>query len=878
MDQDRPITPNATTPETMGALRATPPLNTPVVTPAASNNTATSTNVASAVPASLSLPSAARSSVQGQESPVMNETLSVIDEHITDMNAPHRRGPTERRAANDSGSEYSSNLDPRLSYINGHETDEEEGDAHTRDEVVPWTPDQVAAYLSEAGVEAKHCEVFREQEITGEVLLGMDQTSVFLKEFDLGSVGRRLKTWQKIKALQDEVSGESQTRRNTATYGSDAGSDDAARNRSRSEASTLASAPTFPRIAGLVDRPISRQNTRLSQQQLSRNNTLRQSPALSNFTQDSPRATGENRPSAASIRDLHHSRQNSASATDFGAISPGTSIPADASSPTLQDGHKKQSSFDRTWTMGDALSPPLSTPGRPLSSSGSAGFSVIVGDHDSKSALDRGYLSGGEVEGRQRNVLRKRAGSSTTNHSRNSSYTTVNQRHSRFGSVDSVRDNTPPSASQKYYGLAVNNRSTRRTPSESSINAPPRPPPPPKDFPSPTMNRLQGIPYEKAAAPLPTTRQGGAADWLLPIKPLSASRHFGLRAISDAVTGHERSKVTSPTDSLPSLVKESLESPSTRTGSSTPSGGQSLDLDSPDGKGTSGMTLPGSRSAKKKSKKETSAYTRGLEKKTPQEQMIGADYSGWMRKKSSNLMATWKPRLFILKGRRLSYYYSEDDTEERGLIDISFHKVLPADNERLTGLHATLSGALSSPTSPHGTLETIAGGGPSDPKVSGESTFIFKLQPPKAGLARAVNFTKPTVHYFAVPNITIGRLWMAALVKATIDRDDSQAVVTTYQQKTISLEKARKMRHRPPALMNLDEHADEETLATPSSDKHGLNIQGIIFDRESHEGDSGVSGVSRPDKVVPESAGLSNGRGEHGSEEVVEDLEEPKTA
>jgi hypothetical protein len=40
-------------------------------------------------------------------------------------------------------------------------------------------------------------------------------------------------------------------------------------------------------------------------------------------------------------------------------------------------------------------------------------------------------------------------------------------------------------------------------------------------------------------------------------------------------------------------------------------------------------------SAKKKSKKETSAYTRGLEKKSPQEQMVGADYSGWMKKKSS---------------------------------------------------------------------------------------------------------------------------------------------------------------------------------------------------------------------------------------------------
>jgi hypothetical protein len=294
------------------------------------------------------------------------------------------------------------------------------------------------------------------------------------------------------------------------------------------------------------------------------------------------------------------------------------------------------------------------------------------------------------------------------------------------------------------------------------------------------------------------------------------------------------------------------------------------------------MVLPGSSrtSAKKKSKKETSAYTRGLQKKTPQEQMADADYSGWMKKKSSNLMATWKPRLFILKGRRLSYYYSEHDTEERGLIDISFHKVLPADNERLTGLHATLTGATNSPTSPLGSQETAAEKDAltADARGGSDSMFIFKLQPPKAGLARAVNFTKPTVHYFAVPNITVGRLWMAALVKATIDRDDTQAVVTTYQQKTISLEKARKMRHRPPALMNLDEHVDEEVLATPASDKHGLNIQGIIFDQEPQEGDSGVSGVSRPEPVNTEHGELSNGNGNGIGVPDVEEEHEPKTA
>jgi hypothetical protein len=95
---------------------------------------------------------------------------------------------------------------------------------------------------------------------------------------------------------------------------------------------------------------------------------------------------------------------------------------------------------------------------------------------------------------------------------------------------------------------------------------------------------------------------------------------------------------------------------------------------------------------------------------------------------------------------------------------------------------------------------------------------------------------------------------MAALMKATIDRDDTKPITTTYQQKTISLAKARAMRHRPPALMNLDEHVDEEAMKTPASDKNGLNIQGIIFDRDPQEGDSGVSGVSKSETQKPDSA------------------------
>lgn len=66
-------------------------------------------------------------------------------------------------------------------------------------------------------------------------------------------------------------------------------------------------------------------------------------------------------------------------------------------------------------------------------------------------------------------------------------------------------------------------------------------------------------------------------------------------------------------------------------------------------------------------------------------------------------------------------------------------------------------------------------------------------------------------------------------MKATIDRDDTQPITTTYQQKTISLAKARQMRHRPPALMNLEEAngdaaSDEKKAAAADKDSNGLGI------------------------------------------------------
>lgn len=770
--------------------------------------------------------------------PGLHETLNVIDEHIDNL----RLGPgngSSTHLINDSGSEYSSHIGHRLSYIAGEETDEEDEGTLSRLEVEGWNPDQVAEYLFTSGVEKHHCEVFRDQEITGEVLLGMDQTSLFIKAFDLGSVGRRLKTWQKIKALQDEVSGLLGSRR---TFGSEASSDGVKRTRSRNNTIT----GSISKLPAIDDRPLSDQKRR------SIAGTPKfepGSPASSRIVPDSPgRPSHVKRPSAASVRDLHHSRRHSASIDFQPSQTPVISNVASSTPKLMSSGtfplaevaHRKQPSFDRNWTLGSAR--PVSG-SRPISGSGFLSPDAEL--QDSAVDLDRGYFSSAEG-GKTRNVLKKR--DSVASHSRNGSYAdeqrvrsaTAMARHSRYGSFSSARGEPVSPAAQKYYGVAAagNHRRTLSTNTTESL----RPVVPSKDIP-PAVTKLDtGSSDNLQVSPLtpvsPGGRQSGNDGLKGPIKVP------GLRAISDAVTGSERAKIAPAIDSP--LRDSPMQSPS-RTGSSTPSAGPSFEMDSPDAtKSPSTVATQGSRSSrnKPKNKKDTSAYTRGLLKVSPREAMVDADYSGWMKKKSNTLMTTWKPRLFVLKGRRLAYYYSEDDEQEKGLIDISFHRVLPADNEKLTGLHATLTGASASPMVPaNTTVATIADAqAAKDTTSSSDSIFIFKLVPPRAGLSRAVNFTKPTVHYFAVPNIKQGRLWMAALMKATIDRDDTAPIVTSYQQKTISLTKARAMRHRPPALMNLDEKlegTDQETRRPSKDANGGLGIFNGTGD------DSAVSGLEK---------------------------------
>lgn len=768
----------------------------------------------------------------------MNETLSVIDEHMNDMNTPPSSLMNSKRSS--TGASYS--------YIAGQETDDEENNLHTEDEVMAWSPERVAEYLEDHGVEKAHCDVFKEQEISGEVLLAMEQSSLFLKEFSLGSVGRRLKTWHKIRALQNEVRQGKNPDVPTSTFEYPEEEEDAAAaDTGRSRASTVGSAlpraldtsrqsivapvaPAVPAVPATSDalRPT-------SQPVATPWSDVAVSP-LQNMT-SAARPEDDWKLSAQAMREEQISKRQLRRQSNINADGNGGSLEV-----SNREGHRKQPSIDDSWQPGQPQTNGQA-PGHSRTISSDATFNRIPNRESSlhyssvpgtpNEDVDRGHLWSNEAE--KRPAVSKTAPTSAA--STDVSRANSNRRSTLSGgfmSPDVFRESFSPTITQGIFGALNSVGSSIRSATSPQVRR--KPTAPLQNTLNPIVTRLEYSASSDALTSSPNIMTGTDAKPAqrsttspkLPFFSTRQSKVTGLRTISDAITKNER-LTASPT-------KDGEVGSPARTGSTTPSTEtQSLELQKSEAQlrmslGSTGNLAPppaNQRRIRVKPKKATSAYTRGLERKTPTEQIVGSDYSGWMKKKSGSLMTTWKSRLFILRGRRLSYYYSDTDTEEKGLIDISFHRVLPAHNETLTGLHAAVTGAAAYPSSPKdSSTQTAAQQDLQQNPAVGESNdgmFIFKLVPPKSGLAKGVNFTKPTVHYFAVNSKQEGRLWMAALMKATIDRNEDGMVTTTYNQKTISLAKARARRERPPALKD----SDMEDRADDDSSGNGLGIGGL---------------------------------------------------
>ncbi|KAI5951078.1 BOI2 [Candida jiufengensis] len=172
-------------------------------------------------------------------------------------------------------------------------------------------------------------------------------------------------------------------------------------------------------------------------------------------------------------------------------------------------------------------------------------------------------------------------------------------------------------------------------------------------------------------------------------------------------------------------------------------------------------------------KSKTSAFTEGIREVTPDEAIKTANHSGYMSKRSSNTLG-WRQRYFTLHGTRLSYFTSLKDKREKGLIDITAHKVIPINSEADDLDKADKYAAMYAST-------TLAG------------SFCFKIVPPAPGFKKGLTFTQPKTHYFAVESEEDMRGWIKALMTATIDIDDSVPVVSSCSTPTVSLSKAQEM-------------------------------------------------------------------------------------
>lgn len=167
-------------------------------------------------------------------------------------------------------------------------------------------------------------------------------------------------------------------------------------------------------------------------------------------------------------------------------------------------------------------------------------------------------------------------------------------------------------------------------------------------------------------------------------------------------------------------------------------------------------------------KLKTSAFQEGIRQITPDEAIKSASFSGFMSKRSGNNLS-WRSRYFTLHGTRLLYFTSLKDKREKGLIDITAHKVIPVNGDgedKYVALYAASTGL---------------------------GKYCFKLLPPAPGFKKGLTFTQPKTHYFAVDTYEEMRGWMKSLMTATIDIDDSIPVVSSCSTPTVSLNRAQEL-------------------------------------------------------------------------------------
>ncbi|KAI8098777.1 uncharacterized protein BX664DRAFT_271602 [Halteromyces radiatus] len=128
------------------------------------------------------------------------------------------------------------------------------------------------------------------------------------------------------------------------------------------------------------------------------------------------------------------------------------------------------------------------------------------------------------------------------------------------------------------------------------------------------------------------------------------------------------------------------------------------------------------------------------------------EHEGWLHKQSDKYK-TWNKRWFVLKGTNLFYFKSPKDVRMKGIINLRGYRIIVD--------------------------ETIH-----------SNKYCFKAQ-----------HEQERIFYFYTDTKESMKLWLQALMKATIMRDFTSPVMSSNQVATVPLDVAQRMRPRPPSVI-----------------------------------------------------------------------------
>ncbi|ODV79897.1 uncharacterized protein CANTADRAFT_25703 [Suhomyces tanzawaensis NRRL Y-17324] len=718
-----------------------------------------------------------------------NKTLSDIDKALQELQTENFLGSNGTSTKNNSLEEDINNNDANDSgqteVLEGLKSNE---NTHKRNpsaqsltedlnplKAAEWTPQQVSSYFAIVlGFDLDIAGKFARHKITGEILFQLDLAH--LKELDIDSFGTRFEVHKEIDKLR-QISSRSakhkslsrSTSKNNVTVGS-----------TENENSFKESIPESSNTTDEFVSPPGSSNT--SPNKISNFHNLKSSEtdkrSSRHQSQLMPSADlkagsyfkGHQRKRSQSLDNLHENRSSVIVNADLSFISP-RKAPQPPNEP---------SPVDKNYKFGGA-SPLEQTSGLYVTRTNATGLGLVNGSRPSSSIYESSMVS------HNRNASQN---SQHYHHRRNSSVITGHRRHSSLFLFLSGNDEKPTNSknSNKLQSNKIVKDNSNIDP-DSAID---------------TDNDDDTVSVPKLISPAkvkrenslfsPKQRKGNAEDEdIIDIDNTSFSPKK-LKSISykvDDLRKHEVDEKRSTSDS-------------TGVAPSTNPVSRLKNL-----RTTSTQNFKSLTSSKKL---KTSAFQEGIREVTPDEAIKSANHSGWMSKRSGNTLS-WRSRYFTLHGTRLSYFTSLKDKKEKGLIDITAHKVIPvhAESDNSSGSNDKYIALYASST--------------------GFGRYCFKLVPPAPGFKKGLMFTQPKTHYFAVDTQEEMRGWLKALMTATIDIDDSVPVVSSCSTPTVSLAKAQELLAKAREETRLkDEELRSKGFIRDGFDDYGLYLSELNTD------------------------------------------------